>query len=661
MRPNLNTRHRQIHLDFHTSEYCPNVGGDFDEDQFIGALKKGHVDSINVFALGHHGWCYYPTKTDMAHPNLQTDLLGRMIAAAKKADILMPVYITVGWNVKAAREHPEWCVRKVNGMIDGPVVKHPHSPKGQGWYRLCLNSPYVDEVVLPVTREILEMYNPVGYWFDITGEYECVCEYCLVDMKAAGLDPEVAADRDVQTKRSYEKYLKKTTDIVWGGNPDAWIYHNGKERKGRQDLYPYWSHSEIESLPTGGWGYNHFPSNARYFSMLDTEVVSMTGKFHRSWGEFGGFKNPVALRYEVAQMMSLGCRCCVGDQLHPEGVMDEETYRVIGEAYKDVEDREEWLNGAQAVVDVAVLSPHAVMKDPTLDESDVGAAQMLLECQVPFVVLDETMDFSPYKTLVLPDSVLVDDALAAKLNAFADGGGSLILSGDSGLDPTRSQFAIDIGADYVGPSPNDVEYVVVEDALARDVVRSPFVVYETGVSTKLTDGEVLADAWKPYFNRTYQKFCSHRNTPYEGPAGWPAVVRKGRVVHIAQPIFRVYQEQGMQLHRDLFRNVLDLVHPERMIAVDGLPSCGRVSLMRQATEGRDVLHVLYANPIRRGATEVIEDIVPVYDVKIDLAVDAEPKSVTLVPQKEAIEFSCENGRVQFTIPRVELSQMVVIG
>ena len=29
----------------------------------------------------HHGWAYYPTGTDMAHPHLKTDLLGRILNA----------------------------------------------------------------------------------------------------------------------------------------------------------------------------------------------------------------------------------------------------------------------------------------------------------------------------------------------------------------------------------------------------------------------------------------------------------------------------------------------------------------------------------------------------------------------------------------------------
>ena len=41
-----------------------------------------------------------------------------------------------------------------------------------------------------------------------------------------------------------------------GVNPDATLYHNSSDKKGRRDLYDYWSHYEIESVPTGMWGYN---------------------------------------------------------------------------------------------------------------------------------------------------------------------------------------------------------------------------------------------------------------------------------------------------------------------------------------------------------------------------------------------------------------------
>ncbi len=659
---NAKLRYRQVHLDFHTSEHCPNVGGKFDEDQFIGALKKGHVNSITIFAQCHHGWCYYPTNTDMEHPNLQTDLVGRMLAAAKKADINMPVYITVQWQEKAARENPEWRVRRPDGGYVGRPTMHPHTPLPHGgWYRLCCNTPYLDASVLPVLTEVMDMYNPSGIFLDITGEEICTCDWCLASMHEKGLDPNNAGDRIIHSQAVYKDYLTKTTDIIWSRNSDATIYHNGSDKKGRHDLYPYWSHHEIESLPTGMWGYNHFPTNARYFTNLpDCNAIAQTGKFHRMWGEFGGFKNPVALKYEVGQIISLNCRCMVGDQLHPEGEMDEETYRIIGEAYKRVEKREPWLEGAEHVVDVAILAPSGIHKDRDLEDSEVGAGLMLMENHIPFLMLDETMDLSPYQLLILPDSVRVDNALKAKIDAFLANGGKLLSSGESGLDPAGNGFAYDIGTKYTGPSSNDIEYVVVGDAIAQNMVRTPFLVYESGVTTKVTDGEVLAAAWKPYFNRTYGKFCSHRNTPYEGDAGWPSVIRKGNIIHIAQPIFRVYDDQGMQLHRDLVKNCIDLLYDDPLLQV-ALPSCGRVNITRQPQEGnRLILHLMYANPIKRGDTNVIEDIIPLYNIPVSLKADRDISRVYLAPENEDIEFAVADGRVSFTVPKVEMNQIVVI-
>ena len=52
---NANLRYRQVHLNFHTSEYCPNVGGKFDEEgdfsEGLAAVaiggKEGKVGFIN--------------------------------------------------------------------------------------------------------------------------------------------------------------------------------------------------------------------------------------------------------------------------------------------------------------------------------------------------------------------------------------------------------------------------------------------------------------------------------------------------------------------------------------------------------------------------------------------------------------------------------------
>ena len=59
----LPLRYRQIHLDFHTSGHIPDIGIDFDPEEFAATLKKAHVNSVTCFGRCHHGYIYH--KTDI--------------------------------------------------------------------------------------------------------------------------------------------------------------------------------------------------------------------------------------------------------------------------------------------------------------------------------------------------------------------------------------------------------------------------------------------------------------------------------------------------------------------------------------------------------------------------------------------------------------------
>ena len=81
---------RQIHLDFHTSEHIPDIGERFSKEQWQEALQAGHVNGINIFAKGHHGWSYYPTEVGQMHPHLDFDLLGAQIEACHEIGVECP-------------------------------------------------------------------------------------------------------------------------------------------------------------------------------------------------------------------------------------------------------------------------------------------------------------------------------------------------------------------------------------------------------------------------------------------------------------------------------------------------------------------------------------------------------------------------------------------
>jgi beta-galactosidase GanA len=173
----------------------------------------------------------------------------------------------------------------------------------------------------------------------------------------------------------------------------------------------------------------------------------MTGKFHKSWGEFGGFKHPNALRYEVALNAALGAKCSIGDQLHPNGEMDMATYKLIGAAYSELEAKEPWLDNVSSVADIGVLSNEAVGSST---KADNGAVRVLQEGHYLFDFIDENSDLSKYKVVVLPETKRLSRKTADKLKGFCADGGKILAVGEAPLYEDEDKMAFDLGAVWTG-------------------------------------------------------------------------------------------------------------------------------------------------------------------------------------------------------------------
>src|SRR5690606_10086729 len=210
------------------------------------------------------------------------DLLGDMVKALNAADIECPIYISVMWDERNARIHPEWRVRSASDNRFDP------DQLTAGWHTLCLNHKAYRDELLEQAREVVRAYDPPGLFFDIVLAADCVCAECRAAMADQGLDPENADDRRTKDEWVNERFRREMTDALHLDFPGLRIFYNCGHihKQGPKRFAPY-THLEIESLPTGGWGYDHFPSGARYAAFLGLDTVSHTGKFHTSWGEFG--------------------------------------------------------------------------------------------------------------------------------------------------------------------------------------------------------------------------------------------------------------------------------------------------------------------------------------------------------------------------------------
>jgi len=655
-------RFRQVHLDYHTSEAIAQIGESFDAKQFQDMLRLGRVDSVTLFSKCHHGWAYHPSEANEIHPGLSFDLLGAQIEAAHAIGVNAPVYVSAGLDEKLARRHPEWLIRDEHDATNwarGFMVP--------GYHQLCLNSPYLD-ILLAQIREVLSRYDADGLFLDIVGVRRCYCHTCVAHVRQAGQDPRDEAAMMQLWEHTYANYAAKVKETVDAVKPGLPIFHNnGHIERGRRDLAFMNSHLELESLPTGGWGYDHFPLSARYAQTLGVDFLGMTGKFHTSWGEFGGYKHPNALRYETALSLANGARCSIGDQLHPNGRMDEATYALIGEAYREVERKEPWCVNAANVADVALLSMEAAGVHPKAGtaerkpESDAGAVRMLLEGKILFDVIDKEHDFAAYRVLILPDYVAVDDALRARLESYLRQGGKLLATGWSGLDPAGERFAIDFGVRHAGANPYRPDYFR-PSFKPGSLGEASYIFYAEGQKLELAGGTELGRREDPYFNRDVFAFCSHQHTPSSHAYGGPGMVESASGIYIAWNVFDDYATKGSLILKETVLHALDRLLPARTLRTSGLPAQGIVTLQEQPGEKRLVNHLLYASPVKRGnGIEVIEDIVPLHDVEVTVRTSRPVNGVYLAPQMTPLPYRYENHAVSYTVPKVECHQMVVIG
>ena len=652
---------RQVHLDFHTSEKIPGIGSNFSKEQFQAALKTGHVNSITVFSKCHHGWAYHPSTANEMHPGLSFDLLEAEIEAAHEIGVKTPVYLSAGFDEKTARRHPEWCRRpEKNDTLDWVTPQ---------FHELCMNTPYLDYLLAQI-EEVVQKYDCDGIFLDIVGVRTCYCQHCVKTLLDEGKDPYDEKNAAELGERVYLNYTRKVRETIDKYKPGLPVFHNGGHiRKNKRELAHCDTHLELESLPTGGWGYDHFPLSAAYARTIGMDFLGMTGKFHTTWGEFGGFKHPNALRYEEALCTANGAKCSVGDQMHPDGHMDETTYALIGKAYAEVEEREPWLDNVDSVADIAIFSQEAVMnyfeddaaRTCTYFRGDVGAARMLLEGHFLFDVVDTQAPLDKYKLVILPDSCELDDTLTEKLKAFVKKGGKVLASGKSGLKRGEGEFALDLGCTYKGESKYNPVYFKYPGNHTGNGFTS-YVIYSKSYDIEAKPkAAVTMERENPYFNRETFNFCSHQHAPNDRKAQYPSVTVGEDGAYIATEIFENYEQIGSFISKEIVISTINLLIGDEKTVVTNLPAQGVVTLMDQKKEHRLVNHLLYASPVCRGwQIQIIEDIIPIHDTFVELRTDKKPKRVYLAPEMKDLDFTYEDGVVTYTIDKFENHAMVVI-
>lgn len=654
--------YRQIHLDFHTSPAISDVGTQFDAAAFAKTLKDAHVQSINLFAKCHHGYFYYPTEVGEVHPGLSFDLLGQQVAACRENGIGVVIYTCVGWNERASERYPQWMQLDSEGRL-GCVA--PFSNDYYKWHNMCVgNKEYQAHLMAEVAEEI-RRFSPDGLWIDIITSRGCVCPSCQRDMWEKGMDPTDPEQVRVHDRMNEIGFMEALCGFIRSVDPSVKVYFNGGPAEPDNSDVPALSSLrkceqmdfvDIESLPGGYWGYTHFPLSVNHLNHKEKDLTMMNGRFHLSWGDFGSLRNKQALEYECFRGLASGAHVCVGDQMHPRGWLDPTVYARIGEVFAQIEEREPWLENTRKCAKIGVYLSNGATTLPDLPEE--GAYRIFSELHQPVDFLDFEDELDGYELLVLPDEVRLTAESAGRIQAYIDSGKPILVTGRSGQDAGGKQL-LSLGVRVDGAAAYAPRYLRITEENFPGIPPMDYVFYEPGVKASPLEGTTtLAAVVDPYFNRTYDRFCSHRQTPADAPSGEGAVFQHGNAVFVSQPIFSEYARHGNRLCRDMIAGLLERIHPAPLIRAE-LPNYTEVYLRSQGENL--VLHVLnYLIQKKCRDMETIEECVPLYHRMIQVQSDTAPRKVYRVPDRKSVPFTYENGYITLSLDEIGGYEMVYI-
>jgi hypothetical protein len=122
----------------------------------------------------------------------------------------------------------------------------------------------------------------------------------------------------------------------------------------------------------------------------------------------------------------------------------------------------------------------------------------------------------------------------------------------------------------------------------------------------------------------------------------------GNITHIATPIFRSYSRFGYAVYRQLVANCLRRFVPDPLVRAD-VPSTAQVTMTEQP--GRRIVRVLSYSPERRTPElDIVEDVIPLAQVKLAARLDRRPRQVYLAPQRQTLNFDYRDGYARTTVP-----------
>lgn len=435
---------------------------EIDPDRYEGAWwrdqwRRTRVQGVIVNAGGIVA--YYPSKYPLHRRALRLgdrDLYGEIAAAAHEDGLAVLARMDSSRAEERFHlEHPDWFSVDADGL--------PY--RAGDLYVACVNSPYYDEYLPGVLREIIERSHPEGVtdnsWSGLERSRICHCRWCASRFRAAaGLPLPRLADWNDDAYRRWIEWSYARRIEIWdannrvtmeAGGPDClWVGMNAgditAQSERSRDMAAICRRARIIMLDsqTRGPG-RSFHDNADAGTLIhgllgwDKLVPESTALYGAGRPSFRVASKPEP---EVRMWAVEGFAGGIQPWWHHIGAAhdDRRQYRTAEALFAWHEAHQEYLVDREPVASVGVVwsqrNSDFYGRDAAEDRVALpyrGVVGALVEARIPYlpVHVDDIGSRRDLRLLVLPNVASMSDAQCVGVRRFVQAGGSVLATGET--------------------------------------------------------------------------------------------------------------------------------------------------------------------------------------------------------------------------------------
>jgi hypothetical protein len=633
---------------------------------------------------------FYPSKVPFFHHSIYLkgrDLFGECVRAAKKRGLYVYGRMSpdIQWtDPKLLETHPLWFRRDEAGKLQQPAPDIAYT---------CIFSDHYAKQQPAIIRELNANYEIDGVYMNGWPTIQvCYCENC----RKIG-DPHSPQYRAALMDKAFEliqlykaTVLEKSPNNFYSCNLGGGLKESGLDqwRLTREASWYTADNQSRSGVVAPIWQDAQQVKFARAL-MGDRSVAAVSASYGRagrvSWRQTTDTSAEPSFR--MAQTAAAGGIIWYHWLGLEQGFKEDRRWQAPGRDFLSWHAKNDaHFHNKRSLASVAiVVSPRSVnaYKAPyTEDRTDhlEGVYAALVEARIPFDFVHEQdlseEQISQYTVLILPNMALMSDAQAATIRRYAERGGSVLATFQTGLfdemGNARKDFVLGdlFGISKAGdPTQGSENAHQSMDGIHLQYIRQRGALTQGFEDTTWIAGPVWRQPIAPHrdtvmtFIKPYPVYPPEAVYQREPPSDIPAMVSRevgsSRLVYMAGDVDSSFWRLD---HMDLGRQITNAMHwllkDNNAVNVEGN---GLMEVIAWETQRGFAVHLLNyngANAFRGHMRKPVA--LPAQSVRVTIPAGKKIRQASLLHADTRVEFKQVGNRVSLIVPKVEMYEVVAL-